>query len=165
MPKPDLSTWLPKSEVMQRLRMADRTVDRHVERGDLAVQYRPIPGRRPLPVYDPSSVEKLAEAQMQARTVVLPPESRSVARVAESRVALPGKPEKTSAVPAVPLHLKVFLTFPEAAAYSGLTEGYLRRLIQQGVLPAITEGMQAHRVKRADLEKLEVAAIPSGDGM
>jgi len=40
----------------------------------------------------------------------------------------------------VPLTVKLFLTLPEAARYSGLPAAYLRRLIASGELPARKAG-------------------------
>jgi excisionase family DNA binding protein len=49
---------------------------------------------------------------------------------------------------------RVFLRIPEAAEYIGLPEGYLRRLIREKKLAAITEGVRGWRIRRQDLDKL-----------
>lgn len=58
---------------MQRTGMSERSVYRAVTEGRLHTAQRPIPGRKPLTIYDPTDVEKLESANQNGRTQVLPP--------------------------------------------------------------------------------------------
>jgi hypothetical protein len=58
--------------------------------------------------------------------------------------------------PSVPIHQKIFLTTPEAIQYSGLSKGYLDRLVRLEKLKRIEEGMNGHRYRRVDLDSLGV---------
>jgi len=57
---PDLQQWRTKEEVCERLNISDRGVDRLVQRKKLRKRERKVYGRRPVPIYHPSDVEKLA---------------------------------------------------------------------------------------------------------
>jgi excisionase family DNA binding protein len=58
----------------------------------------------------------------------------------------------TTAMPRVSLDKKLYLTVREASEYAGLPQSYLRRLIKEGKLKALSTG--GYRIQRVDLEKL-----------
>lgn len=62
--------WLPFGAVKQRTQMSERTIYRAISAGKLRQAHRTMPGRRPLPVFHPEDVAKLA-------TTILPPEAES----------------------------------------------------------------------------------------
>lgn len=75
----NLDAWLPMPEVIAATGMSQRTIYRMVTEGRLKQAARPIPGRRPLPVFDPVGVAELAQSTLKARPQVLPPMAESTA--------------------------------------------------------------------------------------
>lgn len=57
----DLTGWLTKQQVAQRLGVATKTVDRHILRGALSARILTRPGQVPIKVIHPGDVERLAE--------------------------------------------------------------------------------------------------------
>jgi hypothetical protein len=72
---PDLQQWPTKPEVRQRLNISDRAVDRLVQQEKLQRLERAVYGRRPVPIFNPSDVDRLAEASPVKRTDWLPVDS------------------------------------------------------------------------------------------
>ena len=64
---------------------------------------------------------------------------------------MPGRPRKADY--ALPLGERLFLTYREAAALSGLAERSIREMVHNGELPAVTMG-GARRIARKALEAL-----------
>ena len=69
---PNLDDWLPMSEAISQTRMSQRTIYRMVAEGKLRQDSRPIPGRRPLPVFDPAGVAELARSTLKANPEIMP---------------------------------------------------------------------------------------------
>jgi excisionase family DNA binding protein len=57
---------------------------------------------------------------------------------------------------------KRWLTVPEAAQYTGLSETFLRRAIRAGNLPYLRD--RALKMRRADLDNFAVSATSSRNG-
>lgn len=162
----DLSTWYPKPEAARRMGISERTLDRRCESGSGPERReRPRPGLKPEPVYNPDDVERLAtpKAHVMPADVAIPVDERSPVPVARpsSPDLLPALLDRVgSAVeswlaetrPPVPPAL--YLTLPQASAYTGLTVALLRRLVKAGKLAAIRD--RAVKVRRADLENLVI---------
>lgn len=161
----DLSGWLTKEEVAARLSASEKTVERYVKKGDLERKTRRVPGRRPLPVFNPDDVERI-----EAETIERTP-AGALARSdnhggqleaveafgAMVRAAVADKPAK------VRLDRKVTLTIPEAAELSGLGRGVIERAIGEGRIVAHPFGPHGARVlRREDVEWLvgELFAAP-----
>lgn len=151
--------WPTMPEVTARTGMSQRTIYRHVEEGRLRKAERPIPGRRPLPVFHPEDVENLMAMIPQ----VLPVSSQELSLPHSAAVA---KPVTVTAKPlahsdgmiSIPLSLnelrhKVYLETDEAVRYSGLNEDYLATLAKAGKIVRITS-MRPYRYRRVDLEAL-----------
>ena len=58
-----------------------------------------------------------------------------------------------------PRHEKLWLTLPEAADYTGLSETFLRRLVCHGKLASVRD--RARKVRRTDLDSLDAVATLS----
>jgi excisionase family DNA binding protein len=156
----DLSTWLTKREVAQRLNVAEKTVERLIGRGKIQKQTRKVPTGRPEVVCHPGDVQQLVEAaESEAATpYVMPPEveQRSVAK--KSAVENPqvlellaeflvSQHHKSSDVAS-----KMVLTIKEAAAVSGWSQAYIERAIKDQRLEAVKDN--GWKIRRASLEKL-----------
>lgn len=161
---------------MQRLGMSERGVYRRVSEGKLRQAQRPVPGRKPLPVYNPDDVDTLAAQSIrgtQALNYGTPPIMPSVAESVAEKLGAIAEAIADSAqrqFPAVEPEPDpdnsgewrnvanwpppLFLTTEQAVRYSGLSTGYLNRLVNEGRLKRIEEGIQGYRYRRADLEAL-----------
>ena len=141
----DLSTWYTKSQACAKLgNIAERTLDRLVERGKIRKRTRPMPGRKPEPVYSAEDIDKIIELT-EARAAVLPPESN-----------YPILRRKGAPAPSAAL----WLTYEEAAAYSGLPRRTLERLVRAGKLAAIRAG--STYIRRADIDAMSEAENDPG---
>ncbi|MGO9893114.1 MAG: helix-turn-helix domain-containing protein [Bryobacteraceae bacterium] len=173
-PTTDLSSWLPKTVAAARLGISERTLDRLVAGGKgPACTRRQRKGKRPEVVFDPSEVEAIASAV----TAVVVSESSIEERAAELRpsngvpasdvlalvrqlvsVTPPPAPEAAS------VSAKLFLTLPEAAAYTGLTKGLLRRMVAEGLLAARKDrGWKIRRVALESIDNDPSSDIATGD--
>lgn len=81
MPDLDLTQWPTKLEVRNRLNISARTVDRLVAENKLERTSRFSYGRRPVPLYNPSDVERLAQENSVKNTDWLP-DQHSASRAA-----------------------------------------------------------------------------------
>lgn len=69
MSKTDLSAWLTKPEVAQALGKSEKTVERLERDGKLRKAYRPVPGRKAIPVYHPDNVRRLRQEEAESLAV------------------------------------------------------------------------------------------------
>lgn len=151
-------------EVIAATRMSQRTIYRMVAEGKLRQSARPIPGRRPLPVFDPAGVAELAQSTLKALPQVLPP-------VAESRQDLPpmefwaalidavrarpaelpaaAEPRQDSAESLAELRQKVLVTRDEAKRL-GFSGPFLANSVKSGKLARLP----GDRYRVRDLEAL-----------
>jgi hypothetical protein len=150
-PRPvDLSSWIPKADVVQETGISERSLERRIQARKLRVGYRTAPGRRPLPVLHPEDVAAL-RAEMVQRVVeekdqnaVAPLPVQSPNGLGAALVAALSRP--------VPREHALFLTLKEASQHSGLSVAYLRREIDAGKLQAIRD--VSVKVRRKDLDAL-----------
>jgi excisionase family DNA binding protein len=170
--QPDFSEWLTKQQVATLLECSTKSVEKFAQEGKLHTTHWRRPGGGPkIAVYHPGDVERLRAARVGDPFVMPAPvnsqqsanlsekepqESRilrlfaAILQDAKSQKLL--EPSKKSRKPEVPIKDRVYLTMQEAAAYAGLPERRLRRLVADGKLPADREGHM--RVRRTDLDKL-----------
>jgi len=164
MPSPDLSNWLTKAEAATHLQISERTLDRRCDAGTGPERReRPRPGLKPEPVFNPDDVARLAAPKAH----VMPPADFGIepatlpapARKHESQIARQPAPNDVlslvldriaGAMEAKMQPPALYLTLPEARAYSGLSLALLRRHVKQGKLPSILDG--ATKVRRVDLD-------------
>jgi predicted site-specific integrase-resolvase len=146
-------------EVETRTGMSQRTIYRMVQEGKLRQASRPIPGRRPLPIFHPDDVAAFEEQRVKGGQEILPPDSAMAKRTVNGHSTDSGLLELVRAL-TVPAHL--WLTLQEAVDYSGLPAGTLLEFLLSGRLPAIDVGRRRRggrwRIRQVDLRKLN--AIP-----
>jgi excisionase family DNA binding protein len=141
--------WPDKRAAAATLGLSVRSVERLIKEKKLRAKHRPIPGRKPVTILDPKSVEEM-------KSLVLPP-APAPQNGAQLPAKLPAKVSPTDlltllAHPRITLDKKLFLTVKEASEYAGLPQAYLRRLIARKKLKALQA--RGYRIKRTDLERL-----------
>jgi hypothetical protein len=182
-PTDKYADWLTMGEVQQQTGMSERSVYRRVTAGELRQAERPVPGRKPLPVFHPEDVRQYVAAMVprvpDGIAPPIPPAAGSTELVAEKRrgtarsadsasnpaftalaalLAANGGPAmvpsgRRAILPLSELRIKLFLTTEEAEHYTGLNEDYLAKLVRDGKVERI-ETMRPYRYKRADLDWL-----------
>ncbi len=148
-----------KVEAAEFLNISVRTLERHIERGELSVSYtRGSKGRER--TFDREEVERFKQT-IDATTYVARPAgasdagSTALARVEKSRALQRQKPraplQSLPPSPITDLAAKLMLTREEAARFSGLPLTMIKEAISTGHLPARKTGA-GWRVKRRDVE-------------
>jgi excisionase family DNA binding protein len=166
--KPDYSTWLTKQQAAQAIEASTKTIEQLARDGKLQQQrWRRPEGGPQIVVYHPRDVERLRkERNPDAAPFVLP--TASTGSVNQELVPVRGPEQFMQALAAmtsqtsekrsttVRLSEKLYLTFSEAAEYTGLGVGYLRELVMRGeLLPRKRIGPHGSSVlRREELEKL-----------
>jgi hypothetical protein len=159
----DLDTWPTKHEVMERLGLSEKTIERRITDGTLTKQFRIIPGRKPLPILHPQKVKELLMTKLEPTAEVVKSVSSTVKKPRDEMTLSPAlltdiaKTVITDAVTELAasspwaLQHKFYLTLDEAVLLSGLPEKFLLKRVQNGVIPAIKSG--GWRIRRVDLER------------
>jgi excisionase family DNA binding protein len=173
----DFSTWLTKQQAAAAIGVSTKMVEQLAKdrRLEQAAWRRPTGGPA-LAVYNPDDVARIASERHPAPAPFVLPAVRDVAgngtrtragnhapgqemllAPATSadelvREFLHGLLRAATTPPTSENSEKLFLTLPEAAAVSGLSQAYLRRLIKDEALPAIRD--RGWRIRRKDLEAL-----------
>jgi hypothetical protein len=132
--------WLSKEEAARQLGTTVRTVERYVAERKLGCRPLRMPGRKPLPTIDPEDVARMASEMNKG--AVLPPqllESKAGAQIDVLRMI----PDLVNRIAesielSRPPRVRQFMTIEEAAQYTSLPLGLLRRFVRQGRLPAET---------------------------
>lgn len=162
----DLSSWLTKAETCERLGISPRTLDRRCEDGTGPQREdRPRTGKKPEAVYNPDDVERLSAPKphvMAENSALMPrpvpaPQSSEVLPLLLDRIAL--AVERRAPEPA-PIPPALYLTLPQASAYTGLTMAFLRRLIKEGQLQAVRD--VSLKMRKIDLDNLANLTGASG---
>jgi predicted DNA-binding transcriptional regulator AlpA len=167
MAKTNYDDWLPMGEVIKATGMSERTIYRQVTMGRLKQAQRPIPGRRPLPVFDREDVQRLAESILKARPEIMPPGGAEMALTAPNQTG-----ELLAAMQAmILLHQEVltllrqqpamiapaaagsadalFLSIQEACRFTGLSAATIQAAARAGKVARI-----GRKYRRKDLETL-----------
>ena len=152
-----LDDWKTQAEAAEILKCSQKTVGRMAAQKKIQRVLRRVPGRKPMPVFNPDDIEAIrAEtAQPEAFPVKERSEEKALARVPrQSGVDLLAQllADRISPAGAVPVEQKVFLNLKEAAEYSGLSKAWLLREIKNGKIKAIKTG--GWRIRRSDLLQL-----------
>ena len=152
-----LDDWKTQEEAAEILRCSKKTISRMAEQGKIQRVLRRVPGRKPMPVFNPSDIEAQASETVNIQPFPVPRhvEKKALAPQARSRESamlmqlLMDRAATT--LNTSPRH-KVFLTLKEAADYSGMPRAWLLQKIRKEELPAIKAG--GWRIRRADIEQL-----------
>jgi excisionase family DNA binding protein len=172
--KIDLSDWMTKQEAAAAIGVSTKAIERFAKAGKLEQRSRPQPHGPNVAVYFPDDVATLAQERQPAATPFVLP---AVPDAPRSNGRTPGSAALTVSAPSTAgddpvralfaaamravlsqtsetsaMSATLFLTLREAAALSGLTQAYLRRLIDEQKLPAIRD--RGWRIRRRDLEQL-----------
>jgi excisionase family DNA binding protein len=157
--KPDYSTWFTKQQAAEAIGVSTKTIQ--VLARDKEIQQarwkRPSGGPR-LNVYAPEDVQRLAAARHEtpAPFVVQPGGDTPV--TGRALAHRPVTPDGSMLLGAILDTIrkasehaaeKVFLTIPEAAEMTGLSQAYIRRGCQDGSLKAIRDS--GWKIRRATL--------------
>jgi len=158
---PDYSTWLNKRQAADAIGVSPKQIERLARAGDLqqAMWKRPS-GGQPIVVYAPDDVDKLARARQPTPFVMAPADAGkngsgiALAARANGSALLQSILEtvQTASQTRSTLSQALFLTIPEAAQYTGLTQAFIRRQCQSGALLAIKDG--GWKIHRARLDAL-----------
>lgn len=158
--------WPTKEDVLTQLGISERTLYRLVERKEIEQQHVRVPGRKPVNVYNPSDVERMAKQTLEAQPAVFPagkgpafipsPAPRSLAPVPAKggpeqlfRALLEATKQQATGIPA---DRKLMLSVRECVEYSGLMKKTVREAIADGSLKSIRQGRSV-RVSRKELER------------
>ena len=152
-----LVEWINKEEACERLGKSEKTLERLVLTGEVESRLEPRPGRKPERLYHAASVERSKDEddgrreERKAKALgALVPVAADGAR--ESALVLADVAREVAApFQRVPLHYKLWHTWDEASAYSGIPRLYVKQLAQAGKIEAQKFG-RSWRVKRASLE-------------
>lgn len=171
----DYATWLTKDQAATAIGVTPKSIERFAHAGQIQWTRWQPGGRGPLRVvYQPDDVAKLAAAKRQGPLAPFlmpdPPaapmngnghSSTALAQVPDVDLGVVGSADDLlRALVAAALKVMsqtsqtsaVFVTLPEAAALSGLSQAYLRRKCRDGWTGAIKCG--GWRIRRKDLEQL-----------
>ena len=146
----DLSTmhedWLTKQEAARILQVAEKTIDRLADRGELQKATRKRPGLPPVAVFHPDDVERARKVrEIPARPFMFPPAVGPVVDVSAQQSDTDVRPVQESSI--VPVQAvsdlssvldviglryapPLWLTRDQAVAYSGLSLTYLKKAVK-----------------------------------
>jgi excisionase family DNA binding protein len=173
----DYATWLTKQQAADAIGVTTKTVEQLAKDRKLEQAFwrRPTGGPQ-LAVYNPDDVSRIAlERRQTPAPFVLPAvqpmtgngNGRRYTNAASQALAVPAAADSADDLVRQFLHgllraattpqasqnsEKLFLTVDEAATVSGLSRGYIRRLIREQKLPAVR--CRGWRIRRRDLEEL-----------
>ena len=152
-----LDDWKTQAEAAEILKCSQRTIGRMAGQKKIQRMLRRVPGRKPMPVFNPDDIEALRAEMVQVEPFPVRErgEGKALARqTSQGRVDLLAQLLADRIPPgrAVPVEQKVFLNLKEAAEYSGMPKAWLMREIKSGKIKAIKAG--GWRIRRSDLEQL-----------
>jgi excisionase family DNA binding protein len=157
--EPDLSAWPERHQAAELLGISRATMDRWIHDGKVQTAYRPRNGHKPAIVVNPADVERLKPPVVSTPAFVekfsalgaqLAPHQQ-VAAISEWSASLAEKLARLSAIYGG--KTEKLLTIKQAAQQTGLTQAYLRYLIESGELPVIRDGRRT-RIRPRDLRAL-----------
>jgi excisionase family DNA binding protein len=171
----DYSTWLTKQQAAETIGVSTKQIERWAQDNRLqAARWKRPEGGPAIVVYHPGDVERIArERNPDAEPFVLPaaadekPATNGMQAIAVRQTSAEQFLQALAAAAAsvsqtsetrlgVRLAERLYLTIGEAAEYTGLGVGYLRRQIAEQKLELV-KGAGPHRadvLRRRDLEKL-----------
>ena len=153
-----LADWKTQEEPAEILECSKKTIGRMAEQKKIQRLLRRVPGRKPMPVFNPADIEALRVKTVEAQPFPVGepgavPEVKALARqTSQSGVDLLAQLFADRNRSAVPVEQKVFLNLKEAAEYSGMPKAWLLREIKSEKIKAIKVG--GWRIRRTELEQL-----------
>ena len=152
-----LDNWKTQAEAAEILKCSQKTIGRMAAQKKIQRVLRRVPGRKPMPVFNPDDIEVIRAEMVQVEPFPVRDrgEGKALARLSsQGGVDLLAQLLADRLTPArsVPVEQKVFLNLKEAAEYSGMPKAWLMREIKSGEIKAIKAG--GWRIRRADLEQL-----------
>ena len=152
-----LDDWKTQAEAAEILKCSQKTVGRMAAQKKIQRVLRRVPGRKPMPVFNPDDIEAIRAEMVQVEPFPVKErgEVKALARLpSQGGVDLLAQllADRISPTLAVPVEQKVFLNLKEAAEYSGLPKAWLMREIKSGKIKAIKAG--GWRIRRAELQQL-----------
>ena len=151
-----LDDWKTQAEAAEILKCSQKTVGRMAAQKKIQRVLRRVPGRKPMPVFNPDDIEAIRAEMVQVEPFPVKErgEVKTLARqTSRGGVELLAQLLADRMPPAsVPVEQKVFLNLKEATEYSGMPKAWLMREIKSGKIKAIKAG--GWRIRRAELEQL-----------
>lgn len=136
--------WWTKAEAVAYSGISLRTLEREISLNKVRTKQRRQVGRRSVTTIHPADVERLRKDFTPLSTAG---SSVELTRSQEEDTRLPAVRGQGDVVTALLEYLRpmvegkpAFLSVKEAAEYSGLPEGYLRKCIKEGTLKPIVHG-------------------------
>ena len=152
-----LDDWKTQAEAAEILRCSQKTVGRMAAQKKIQRVLRRVPGRKPMPVFNPDDIEAIRAEMVQVEPFPVKErgKGKALARLpSQGGVDLLAQllADRISPARSVPVEQKVFLNLKEAVEYSGLSKAWLMREIKSGKIKAMKTG--GWRIRRSDLEQL-----------
>lgn len=150
--------WIAKSEAATKTGLSTKTLERMANDGKLRREYVNVPGRKPLPVFEPLGIEQLANKTLTPIPVKNNgiSASRQIGTVAKTMSPLVSLSESVAV--SLSLTFKRYLTVEEAALFLGLSPTYVRNARKAGALPGLKiPGVRGWRFLRDTLRHHQVS--------
>lgn len=153
----DLTEWPTEEQAAALLGVARKTIMRYIADKKIEAKKRARPGRKAENVCNPVDVGKFLAPEPH----IMPQISATLAELAERAKRPPPSIEglfqsimgmmenrmiAAAAPPPPEQEAKLWLSVPEAAAFTGLSEAYLRRIVKNGPLVSCRGGKNGARV-------------------
>lgn len=159
---PNVDQWPTESAAAALLGTSVKTIARYARQGKIERRKRPVAGRKPENVCNPRDLERLLPAAHVMVPEEPPPQTEALARrppqngmageflafirTIATAVSADGQTVQTKTA-------RVWLSLDEAAEHSGLSRGFLLRLVREGAIDANRGGPHgALRLRRVSLE-------------
>jgi hypothetical protein len=152
--EPPIETWPSKQEVIERIGIGLRTLERKIQLGEIRKDFRPTLGSKPIVVIHPDDVANLERLMLKPtpgerqNPATTPPENRK--KSAQRHNAAEEKQFSRDE-----LERKMYLTLDEAAFFSDLSKAHLERQRAAGILPFFKD--VSWKIRRIDLERYDAA--------
>jgi hypothetical protein len=147
----DFSEWIPKQDACEQLGYTERTLERRIQKLKLRTAQREVPGRRSITVIHPADFERLKQAVIPTTPSQAEEDRKEIAVRPALPVELRQLIASLMAVSPYPPRA-LFLNLKEASAYTGLSQSFLRRLMDAGTLKAQRD--RGLKIPRKQLDEL-----------
>jgi excisionase family DNA binding protein len=172
----DYATWLTKQQAAEAIGVTTKTIERLAQDGQVQqARWRRPAGGPAVAVYQPDDVARIARARQRdplppflvpatggpangngsgegSGLAIVPPTLPSTEDLLRVLLTSAARAMSQTSETVSQTSTALFLTIPEAATVSGLSQACLRRMIADGTLTAIRD--RGWRIRRKDLEQL-----------